>query len=215
MTFPPGPKSPSTVMMSGTPSWSTSASAGVTLRFTAVSISKCSVPSSPESTWTWAESTNRPLFATTTTSGTSHRSISPSPLSSVRFATSGVTQQADLPSHSHCTSGSKASGGADSLQSGNPSPFSATLQMSPTGPVSVASGIPSGGGTSNFGGCTPSSSEPVPVVDVGTGPLVVSGSTTPVVVPSSIGASGPPGGVTVQPIPTAIQAKRTNSTQGV
>src|SRR5258706_14065286 len=53
--------------------------------------------------------------ATTMTSGTSHKSIAPSPLSSVMFATSGATieyNSGDGPAHVHWISGSKLFGGA-------------------------------------------------------------------------------------------------------
>src|SRR3569623_2778358 len=72
-----------------------------------------------------------PVDATTTTSGTSHRSIAPSPLSSVRFATSGVTMLLVSPFgpiHIHWMSGSKLFAGATSVQFGTPFESSVTLQ---------------------------------------------------------------------------------------
>ena len=77
-----------------------------------------------------------PVEATTTMSGVSHRSISPSALSSVRFATSGVTMLLVSPLgpiHIHWISGSKLSGGATSLQIGTPLPSSWTLHWSIAG----------------------------------------------------------------------------------
>src|SRR5262249_3243621 len=75
--------------------------------------------------------------ATTTISGTSHRLISPSALSSVRFATSGVTMLygSVAPVHDHCSSGSKLFGGALSVHCGTPLSLSCTWHMS-TGPLS-------------------------------------------------------------------------------
>ena len=61
--------------------------------------------------------------ATTTTSGMSHRSIAPSPLSSVRFATSGDTMLLVSPFgpfHIHWITGSKLFGAAAFVQFGTP-----------------------------------------------------------------------------------------------
>ena len=92
----------------------------------------------------------------------SHRSIAPSPLSSVRLATSGV---AELPPstcaepHDHCTSGSKLSGGALSLQSPIASMSSTTLQLG-AGP-SLSTWMSAPPIRSNFGSVAPASLLPV------------------------------------------------------
>ena len=71
-------------------------------------------------------------------SGVSHRSISPSPLSSVRLATTGVTTTCVSPSwpgHAHWMSGSKLSGGAASVHGTFASMASTTLHRSTGAPV--------------------------------------------------------------------------------
>ncbi|MFY0540573.1 hypothetical protein [Nannocystis pusilla] len=75
--------------ISGRPSLSMSPMAGVTKPSTGVATAKCSTPVAPSRTWILPPS-GPPV--TTTMSGTSHRSIEPSPLSSVRLATSGVEE---------------------------------------------------------------------------------------------------------------------------
>src|SRR4051812_43581385 len=75
------------------------------------------------------------LDATTITSGTSHRSIEPSPLSSVMFATSGDTMLNTSPPgpvQLHCSSGSKLLGGAVSVHMPTPLVSSWTLHLSTT-----------------------------------------------------------------------------------
>src|SRR5689334_4243288 len=79
------------------------------------------------------------------TSGTSHRSISPSLLSSVRLATSGVVIDCDSPlrpMNDHCTSGSNASGGAVIEQSPTASMSSTTLQLGPCVMLPVSGKVP-------------------------------------------------------------------------
>ena len=79
------------VTISTSPSLSMSPSAGVTPRITDWGIMKCRVPVSPSSTTMLPGPVSPALPITVTTSGTSQRSMLPSPLSSVRLATSGVT----------------------------------------------------------------------------------------------------------------------------
>ena len=95
--------------------------------------------------WPGALGEPEDVEATTTTSGMSHRLISPSALSSVRFATSGVTMLYGslAPVQVHWMSGSKASGGARSVHCGTPFPMSSCTWHKSTGPESPLAPLPS------------------------------------------------------------------------
>src|SRR5690349_9557850 len=126
------------------------------------------------------------------TSGTSHRSISPSLLSSVRLATSGVVIDCDSPLrplNDHCTSGSNASGGAVSSQSPTASMSSTTLQVGPCVMSPVSGSVP----RSNLGeppSASPSPGSPSPLGSPSPGSPSPLGSPSPgspsPVVPSAL-----------------------------
>src|SRR5690349_19602186 len=95
-----------------------------------------------------------PPIAVTRTSGTSQRSIFPSPLSSVKLPTSGKTQLPSSgppvgPFHVHLVVGVNAFGGADFVHS-RPPPLSSeggTLHLSMIGVESGFASPKTGGGT--------------------------------------------------------------------
>nr|ADT71693.1 RNA polymerase sigma-70 factor [uncultured organism] len=89
---------------------------------------------------------------TTTTSGVSQRSITPSMVSSLRFATRGETKlsvNSPSPAHAHCTVGLNESGGPSMLHFANSSPIPRAAHP-PTGAAgrSRSRSLPSGGGVS-------------------------------------------------------------------